>query len=1085
MNNNPNKKYQDQGTITPTLFIGLGGTGSKMVNRIAHRAKNLPVWESKLQALTHFIAIDTNDKDLNGLDEIAGGNRIHIGAFDKGAVINNYRRAKDPHVLQWIDERYTPREGIKPGAGQIRIESRLGFYYASQNIHSRLNNLVQEMLKANNPWRQNKPPKFKVYIFCTLAGGTGSGSFLSIAYLIDEIICKQGWQPNITSNLLLSTLLTDNNMVAPELHPNIHANTYAALKEVEHLNKLDYQEIKEHHQRSKEPFAYYRLDSSEALLTVSGRPFFISFIFDKPPHLSLPKPHNVIADAAFLQIFTPIFAQMAGEFDNYETNTSKLAVIGSEQQDLSVGYSKYFGTFGAVTLVLPGENLLEYCALKFTAEAIRSQITFGIDQQKITQDSSRVQLLAQYAVDYSDPKFQGKDPEARERIINQSFLHSVNALARQDEQDEDLDAFWYQLVESIVKGTVTGFDATSGESNRTEAQLTKIQRLLEENCDKAYNNATKDIRARNILMIPKESVGQYSEWVTILERELRFAKSQVDELSLIVAAEAKEGRVVNDLKLSPLHERFLVIHLLELCANEWIPQLETKLKKHQQNSVLHNNSVLENLRDVASLNIAARKRMGGDNLYRTLLEAADEKYNTALSQSREALKLEIKLAQYREFYQYLKTRSNIYLRLSVEMNNVVNEIEAEAEAYLLGNKTKTIPYALQVEIFQTIEKPQIKLWDKVYNELFLDNGQHMVTFDRQALAKTISLQLQPTVDRSGKTTAKETSQIVLDIKEALYILGKEKMLPKILGNEDEVGLDIAEGLTMEARYLGNKTIEQIEIYQKIKLESVNQLAGVIARIRGDYASLNDGTAVNQRRLIVTGMDMEMGTNKGFTESLVDILKVNENDVLTWTDPRLIIIHDVHMPIPAYHISAITDSLEKGYLLKVKDTKRGYPLHTDYRWEEALPNLNPEKQALTDSWAIQQLVTGLLTKIIYYDESQKTFIWNHKGNERTLKPYLYGVLYDLNELYQDDDTRSAIETGIINASQDLDENTLKLRRTYLFNLYEQEILNKKLNPELSSEEKLDLPIQRYLKKVMTIVSLPVATKTAASGYADMP
>ncbi len=219
----------DQGTVTPSLFIGMGGVGSRIVDRIAARAASLPNWESQLKPLTAFVSIDTNDLDQDALKNIPKGNRINIAAFDKQKVVEHLRRSKDPQTDQWLPATYTPREGVKPGAGQIRIESRLGFFFHSPAIRQRLSDLVNQALTPGVTWR--KQGKVNVYLYCTLAGGTGSGSFLSLAYLIHDIVERTGWQPRLIGSLLLSTLVTDR--VGPELHTNIHANTYAALKELE------------------------------------------------------------------------------------------------------------------------------------------------------------------------------------------------------------------------------------------------------------------------------------------------------------------------------------------------------------------------------------------------------------------------------------------------------------------------------------------------------------------------------------------------------------------------------------------------------------------------------------------------------------------------------------------------------------------------------------------------------------------------------------------------------------------------------------------------------------------------------------
>ena len=74
-----------QASIVPTMFIGMGGTGSRIVDRIAMRAARLPHWESHLRALTQFVCVDTSHSDLKMLSYIPENNRIQIGAFDEAA----------------------------------------------------------------------------------------------------------------------------------------------------------------------------------------------------------------------------------------------------------------------------------------------------------------------------------------------------------------------------------------------------------------------------------------------------------------------------------------------------------------------------------------------------------------------------------------------------------------------------------------------------------------------------------------------------------------------------------------------------------------------------------------------------------------------------------------------------------------------------------------------------------------------------------------------------------------------------------------------------------------------------------------
>src|SRR5262249_37322318 len=152
-----------QASIVPSMFIGLGGTGSRIVDRIATRASGLPHWESHLKTLTQFVCIDTSSSDLKVLRKIPETNRILISAFDKQRAVRNYRDSNNLKALQWLDANYTPRPGVTDGAGQIRVESRLGFHFNSPMIKEKLDELARYTLKADNPYRQNNPAQYFIY----------------------------------------------------------------------------------------------------------------------------------------------------------------------------------------------------------------------------------------------------------------------------------------------------------------------------------------------------------------------------------------------------------------------------------------------------------------------------------------------------------------------------------------------------------------------------------------------------------------------------------------------------------------------------------------------------------------------------------------------------------------------------------------------------------------------------------------------------------------------------------------------------------------------------------------------------------
>ena len=1060
-----------QGSIIPTLFVGMGGTGSRIVDRIAARAERLPNWESQLRPLTHFVSVDTNELDQHKLAHIPPGNRLNIAAFDKARVIEGYRRSKDEQALQWLDQGYQPRPGFKPGAGQIRVESRLGFFYHSPEIRERLRQLVQESLRPGITWRQAVPPKYNVYLICTLAGGTGSGSFLPMAYLLQTVISELNWQPRVVGNLLLSTLMLEKN--APELHPDIHANTYAALKELEHLTKLDYKQVKDEG-RTSEPFVYCRDVNSPGITRVTTRPFFLAFLFDRPAHVHLSDIEAAVADASYLQVFTPIMDNLAGELDNYEKNLEDLTRFPGDLKHVGQGYTKNFGAFGAAGLVLPGADLLEYATRRFAAQAIRSQITFGVDPAGGSDD--RTVALARLAVDYSDPKFLHMGDEGRERAINQAFVESVREMARQDARQELTEGFWYQLVESIDEGRVTG-TTPSGEVQHGESVLDRVVRKLDEDRRELMNKVSIKERA---FVFHKEGLNQYIEYVSRLLEEIRTARRIVDEGVRGLETAAGEGEVVSDQKLDPIAERYLALRLLERLEQKWTPEAAAQLEAAQLKDV-GNAKVRERLESelYKSLQEAAgeRKLFGRGQAFLDAREEAQEYYRGVAAAARKLFDAEIRLRQLRSLGDYLRRRARQYARLAAQMDSLVQDLERDAERLRFGQADAVPGLALRIEIFETLDEPRRRIWDRVYQALYLDGGRYLATFDRETLAQTISRELKPVVRADGTVVEKTVSQTVADLRRALLGLGHERLRSAIFGANGEGGLDLAQGLELEARLIlraGRRaedevTDDEVEEYILKKIRALAQIAGVLARVRSAEArAFDDGVKVNRtRQLIVGGLNDGAGGSEKLRRTLETVLATSGRQVKTdlWHDPRIAIVHDVELPIPLYYVQPVNAEIEDAYLAVQADERRSYKLHIDYQWENALPDLNPRRSELAVGWSLRVLAQGLLTRVIFQSGKEWVLKLDDKRGPRPLGVNLSSSLYQIGEIYsQTEFERQKCEERIEEIRNGLSAEERAQRRAGLHTSIKEALIDmeeRQRQGKLSRDNILDRPILRVL------------------------
>lgn len=1058
-----------QGSVIPTMFIGMGGVGSRIVDRIAAQARLLPNWTAQLEPLTAFVTVDTNELDQHKLVHVPPGNRLNIAAFDKAKVIEGYRRSKNELVLQWLNVGYQPRPGFKPGAGQIRVESRVGFAFYSAKIKQRLGQVVQATLRPNITWRQSSPPKYYVYLFCSLAGGTGSGSFLSMAYLVSQVIEEQHWQPRVVGNFLLSTLLLDK--VGPELHGDIHANTYAALKELEHLTKLDYKQEKQRG-RDSEPFVFCVEDNAREVPRVKTRPFFMSFLFDRPAHVSLPDSETAIADASYLQIFTPIMDNLAGELDNYEKNIEQLTTFPGDLRDVGHGYTKNFGAMGAVAMALPGRELLDYCALRFAAEGVRSQITFGVSPEG--GDDDRARGLAKLAVDYGDPKFRSMGEEGRDKAIHQAFVDSVLEMGRQDERAGLTDGYWLDLVQSVDLGRVAGVDE-KGEIRRAESRIQEISRKLGEARNTLMNKVSIKERA---LVFHKEGVNQYIDAVNRLVEDVRVARVVVDEGTKGLAASAREGEAISELKLDPVAERYLVLRLLRIVESEWIPAAEAARDKAKLRDITNPNQrekIEKGNYDTMQQHASSRKLFGGDKAFLDAREQAQEELRGAAMAARKLFFTEIELSQTRALHEYLRNRARQYARLAARMEGLVQDLEIDAERRRRG-EGEGIDLSLRVEVLETLDEPRTRIWDRVYKRLFLDEGRYLATFDRQTLAETIAAQLKPTLLASGAVVEKSVEQCVRDVRTALVELGQRRLRPAILGDEVEPGLDLGQGLSLEASLMLKPRAGEIDIreedvatYVEKKLRALAQLAGVLARVdSAAFAALDDGVRPNRTRQLVLGGSGNGRSAQRFEAEIKRVLGEGGRQVKVahWHDPRLAIVHDVELPIPIYYVMPVTGEIEQAYLKAASDTQRSYDLHTDYKWEKSLSNLNPRGSEIAVGWAMEMLANGLLLRVIRRDMASGQWMWERPDDSPvSLERSLSAALYKLSDIHRRKEMSASLKEQMAAAAERMTPEQLTERRQELETAVKKilvDIEQRESEGEQRRDDLLDAPVWQALK-----------------------
>ena len=180
----------------PTLIIGLGGIGSRIVEGVYRQfIARGPEPIDKRNVV--FLCLDTDQGDIEKRKKVMHEieNNVVKTSSDSSDTIAGYieRISHNTDVRKWFDIS-SPELNSMPlnkGAAQVRMASRLALMSAiNEGKLCVIDNSINALL-ANEPER-NEGNIIDTYIICSLAGGTGAGSFLQTAYYVKNAMMEKG-----------------------------------------------------------------------------------------------------------------------------------------------------------------------------------------------------------------------------------------------------------------------------------------------------------------------------------------------------------------------------------------------------------------------------------------------------------------------------------------------------------------------------------------------------------------------------------------------------------------------------------------------------------------------------------------------------------------------------------------------------------------------------------------------------------------------------------------------------------------------------------------------------------------------------
>ncbi len=231
----------------PMLVIGLGGTGIDALLRLKYQINRRfklpedPITKKKQEKPENieFLAFETNESDRHkkyngiGLDPIT--EFVLLSNTEIGGLLQN-RTTLEPYISDWLSPELMITDGIN-GASGVRQAGRLLLF-------TKIIQVVQTIEKKINTLSVGTSKKLVVFILTGLSGGTGSGCFLDISYIVRGLLERDHGTSGVDRVSILGYLFApdvnlSNKSLSDHSKEYIKKNGYAALKELDYWMNVD------------------------------------------------------------------------------------------------------------------------------------------------------------------------------------------------------------------------------------------------------------------------------------------------------------------------------------------------------------------------------------------------------------------------------------------------------------------------------------------------------------------------------------------------------------------------------------------------------------------------------------------------------------------------------------------------------------------------------------------------------------------------------------------------------------------------------------------------------------------------------
>ncbi len=226
-----------------TVFIGIGGTGQKVLRRFKAKLSRYGLTDLPCFSL---LAIDTAPQESeNSKSQVPLSRNEFVctqvpNPTQYIAEVQKYWRGEPcakRELASWLPPDFSTM-AVMDGASARRAVGRFAFYVNSSQIMASIKSAVKAARDAENEsklksmgLRLATDAPTTVYIICSVCGGTGSGMLLDTTYMTQRLLALDSSDKIETNGVIVTSF--------PKADDSHRANAYAALAELNYFSLED------------------------------------------------------------------------------------------------------------------------------------------------------------------------------------------------------------------------------------------------------------------------------------------------------------------------------------------------------------------------------------------------------------------------------------------------------------------------------------------------------------------------------------------------------------------------------------------------------------------------------------------------------------------------------------------------------------------------------------------------------------------------------------------------------------------------------------------------------------------------------